>query len=290
MMAMDDPNPQTETAPQAAARIRVAEIWALLMDPQASVDAAPLISELERLATRVRERPDSGPELRQILICLGTLEYRRGDRSKARGLLIDGLAIDPGASADPNQLVRDHYFLAGVASDLRSFQTAAEHYAKAAQWSATATDFDIDRRLGIRERHAFALHEAGRFIEAYEVNRSLLEEGEARFGAGDSRLCTVIVNTAQNLYALHRLAEAESYLQRALGLAKEAGEIEREQDLLYQLAVLAAEQGQATAARGYLVERVTRLERGSAAGGLREAARRCLEDFDLQRSRSKALT
>jgi hypothetical protein len=73
-------------------------------------------------------------------------------------------------------------------------------------------------------------------------------------------------------------------------LAKEAGEIEREQDLLYQLAVLAAEQGQATAARGYLVERVTRLERGSAAGGLREAARRCLEDFDLQRSRSKALT
>jgi len=268
-------------------RDRVAEVRALL-DSRVNIDAAPLISELERLRERARDRLESRPELRQLLICLGMLEYRRGDRLKARGLLIDGLGVDPGA-ADPNQLVRDHYFLAGVASDLRNFQLAAEHYAKAAQCSAAATDFDVNQRLGIRERQAFALHEAGRFMDAYEVNRSLLEEGEGRFGADDPRLGTVIVNTAQNLYGLRRLAEAESYLQRALVSAQAGGEIEREQDFLYQLAVLAAEQGKVTAARGYLAERVTRLERGGAAP-LREAARRCLEDFDLQRSRSKAPT
>lgn len=267
-------------------RERVAEIRARLQDPHANLDPAQLISDLECLAVRARDRPDSRPELRQLLICLGMLEYRRGDRLKARGLLIDGIAIDPGA-ADPDQFVRDHYFLAGVASDLRNFQLAAEHYAKAAEYSAAAAEFDVNQRLGIRQRQAFALHEAGRFMEAYEVNRRLLEEGEGRFGADDPRLGTVIVNTAQNLYGLHRLKEAETYLQRALVLAQAGGEIDREQDLLYQLAVLAAEQGQATAARGYLAERVARLERGAQAscGRLHAAASRTSTDKDLELKR-----
>jgi tetratricopeptide (TPR) repeat protein len=290
MMAMDDPNPEINAPLAEARRVRerIAEIRALLQDPHASIDAAALIAELEPLAVRARDRPDSRPELRQLLICLGMLEYRRGDRLKARGLLIDGIALDPGA-ADPHQLVRDHYFLAGVASDLRNFQIAAEHYGKAAEFSAAATDFDLNQRLGIRERQAFALHEAGRFLEAYEANRSLLEEGEGRFGAEDPRLGTVIVNTAQNLYGLRKLPEAESHLQRALRLVQAGGEIEREQELLYQLAVLAAEQGKVEAARGHLAQRVTRLERGGPSR-LLEAARRTLEDFDRQRSRSKAPT
>ena len=53
-------------------------------------------------------------------------------------------------------------------------------------------------------------------------------------------------------------------------------DIEREQDLLYQLAVLASEQGRAAEARGYLAERVERLEKRGPSK-LMEAALRSLE-------------
>jgi len=193
--------------------------------------------------------------------------------------------MDAGGSADPGELARDHYFLASVASELKSFQTAAEHYGKAADISSAAPGFDLNLRLGMRERQAYALHEARRFAEAYAVNRSVLEEGERAFGVDDHRLGTVLINAAQNLYALERLPEAESYLKRALAICRARSEIEREQDLLYQLAVLAGEQGRTAQARAYLAERVERLEQRGPSK-LKEAARRSLEHFDRHQPRT----
>lgn len=265
-------------------RARIAQIRSVLDDRGAQVDVPRLATEISELLQWARGHSDARLELRQLLILAGMTELKRGEPLKARGLLIDGLAMDAGASADPNQLTRDHYFLAGVAADLKNFQTAAEHYSLAASFALAATDFNVDQRLGIREKQAFVLHEARRFAEAYEVNQALLAEGERRFGANDPRLSTVMINTAQNLYALKRLPEAESQLQRALAIAAGHGEAEREQDLLYQLAVLAGELGKVAAARAYLTARVERLQ-ATGPTSLQEAARRSLEDFDRHESR-----
>jgi tetratricopeptide (TPR) repeat protein len=266
-------------------RQRVAELRASLPGPGANYDPIPLATELQELLSSARLRSDARPEMRQLLILLGRVEFKRGDLARARDHLVDGLAIDAGLAVDANELTLDHYFLAGVAGDLKSFQTSAEHYGKAVEFSRSATDFDANRKLGIRERFAFALHEAKRYAEAYAANLQLLEDAERLFGPGDHRLSTVLINTAQNLYALKKLAEAQTYLQRALDIAQARSDIEREQDLLYQLAVLASEQGRAAEARGYLAERVERLaKRGPSQ--LMEAARRSLEHFDRNQARA----
>ena len=266
-------------------RQRVAELRSSLPGPAANYDPSALTTELQELLTSARLLSDARPELRQLLIQLGRAEFKRGDLAKARDHLIDGLAIDAGMAADANELTRDHYFLAGVAGDLKSFQTSAEHYGKAVEFSKAATDFDANQKLGIRERFAFALHEAKRYADAYAANLELLGDAERLFGPEDHRLSTVLINTAQNLYALKKLAEAQTYLQRALDIAQARSDIEREQDLLYQLAVLVSEQGRAAEARAYLAERVERLEK-RGPGKLMEAARRSLEHFDRNRARA----
>jgi len=266
-------------------RQRLAEFRASMSAPGANYDPIPLVSELQELLSSARVRSDARPELRQLLIMLGKVEFKRGDLPKARDFLIDGLAIDAGTAADANELTLDHYFLAGVAGDLKSFQTAAEHYGQAVEFSKAASDFDENLRLGIRERFAFALHEAKRYDDACAANLALIEDAERLLGAGDQRLSTVLINTAQNLYALKKLAEAQTYLKRALAIAQGRSDIEREQDLLYQLAVLASEQGRAAEARGYLAERVERVaKRGPSK--LEEAARRSLEHFDRNQARA----
>lgn len=265
-------------------RERVEAVRALVHDSNANFSASQVIADLQQLMQEARARSDAQPELRQVLILMGVVECKRGEAAKARELLREGLGIDAGESVDLNQLTRDHYFLASVASDLKDFQAAAEHYGKAAELAKTAPGFETNQRLGIREKHGFALHEAKRFAEAYEVNFALLTDGE-RLGVEDHHLSTALINTAQNLYALGRLPEAERYLQRCLAMFRARDDIEREQDLLYQLAVLASEQGRPTTARAYLTERVKVLEKAGTTQRL-EAARRSLEHFDRHQAKA----
>lgn len=285
---METPIRALDPAPGDLTRLRerLVELRAALDDLSARFDAPQVIADLQRLLHAARARSDAQAEVRRILILTGMAECRRGEPVKARDLLLEGLAIEVGEPADFDQLTRDHYFLASVASDLKSFPTAAEHFGKAAQFARTAPGFTINQRLGIREKQAFALCEARRFAEAYEVNLALLLEGEQQFGADSPQLNTVLINTAQNLYALGRLADAEGYLQRARAMARAAQDVEREQYLLYQLAVLASEQGQPGAARAYLAERVERLENGGSPK-LQEAARRSLQHFDSHQVKAR---
>lgn len=284
-MNPSSPEFDAENLDLAPLRARMAAIRALLRDPAAAVDAAALIAELQRSLVPLRGRADARAELREILILMGMAECRCSELGRARDLLAEGLAMEQGAGADPGDLTRDHYFLASVATNLKNFPLAALHYGKAAEHAANAADFALDQRLGIRERQAYALHEAKRYEEALSVNQALLDEGERLLGRDDHRLGTVLVNAAQNLYALRRIPEAAPYLERALAMAEALNDVEREQDLLYQLAVLASEQGMASKARAYLALRVTRLEKG-APGKQLEAARRALAHFDRNQARA----
>src|SRR5271165_4641405 len=192
------PTPDVSPLEPAQLQARAAEIRASLYDPDARFDPARLRSELQDLLSAARNRPDARPALRQALILMGMVEARFGEPAKGRDLLAEGLGMDLGASSDADELTRDHYFLAGVAVNLRGFALAAVHYGKAAEHARAASGFDLEQQLGIRERHAFALHEAKRYEEALTVNRALLDDGERLLGKDDHRLGTVLVNAAQN--------------------------------------------------------------------------------------------
>jgi tetratricopeptide (TPR) repeat protein len=267
-------------------RARVRAIEARVQAAAASAEISGLMTDLLDLTQRAHSRADAQSEWRRLTILSGMAECKRGDAPKALELLRQGLAVEP-EDADRDQLVRDHYFLASVAGDLKKFDIAAEHYGRAAEVARTAPGFDVSRRLGIRERQGFALHEARRFADAYAVNLALLADGERHYGMNDRHLNTVMINTAQNLYALGRLPEAEHYLERCVAMARAEADGQREQDLLYQLAVIASERMRPAAARAYLCERVARLEQAGTAQQL-EAARRVLEHFDRALAMARA--
>ncbi len=270
-------------------REQLALLDAAVSDPNARFSASQMLNDLQQLL-RSAKAHNAPAETRQILILMAVVEAKRNEPAKARDLLLEGLAIDAGQSDQPyqpdnTQLTKDHYFLAALSSDLKDYKTAAEHYAIAADLAKNASGFDTNQRLGIREKQGFALHEANRFAEAYEVNTMLIRDAEQHFGALDHHLSTVLTNAAQNLYALGKLAEAERYLHRGLGVARANNDIEREQDLVYQLAVVTAEQGRSPEARTYLAERIRLLEKLGSSDRVK-SAERALDQFDRNRKKT----
>lgn len=270
----------------------LAVLDATVSDPNARFSASQMLNDLQQLL-RSAKAHNAPAETRQILILMAVVESKVNQPAKARDLLLEGLAIDAGQSDQPDQpyqpdntqLTKDHYFLAALSSDLKDYKIAAEHYAIAADLAKNAPGFDTNQRLGIREKQAFALHEANRFAEAYEVNTMLIRDAEQHFGALDHHLSTVLTNAAQNLYALGNLAEAERYLHRGLNVARANNDIEREQDLVYQLAVVTAEQGRSPEARTYLAERIRLLEKLGSSDRVK-SAERALHQFDRNRKKT----
>ena len=258
----------------------------LVGDSHATFDASRLSEDLQELLSSARLRSDARPEMRQLLILLGRAEFKRGELARgarppdrrAGDRCRDGRRCQR-AHAGPLFPRRRGRRPQELSDGRRALRQGGRSFPR------RRPDFDANQKLGIRERFAFALHEAKRYDEAYAANLAVLEDAGRLFGADDHRLSTVLINTAQNLYALKKLAEAQTYLRRALDIAQARSDIEREQDLLYQLAVLASEQGRAAEARGYLAERVERLEKRGPAK-LEEAARRSLEHFDRNRARA----
>ena len=264
----------------------LAVLNATVSDPNARFSASQMLNNLQQLL-RSAKAHNAPAETRQILILMAVVESKVNQPAKARDLLLEGLAIDAGQSDQPDntQLTKDHYFLAALSSDLKDYKIAAEHYAIAADLAKNAPGFDTNQRLGIREKQGFALHEANRFAEAYEVNTMLIRDAEQHFGALDHHLSTVLTNAAQNLYALGKLAEAERYLHRGLNVARANNDIEREQDLVYQLAVVTAEQGRSPEARTYLAERIRLLEKLGSSDRVK-SAERALHQFDRNRKKT----
>lgn len=264
---------------------RVAAIQRMNDDPAARFSASKTIADLHALATEAQARPDAMPELRRIFILIGSIEYKRKQLKRAVDMLSAGLAIQSAQPPQPDQDTKDHYLLAEIASELGDYPAAVTHYGRAAEFAKSAPSYTQNQRLGIREKHAYALHEAGAFNEAQAVNRALLADGEQHFGAEAYELRTVLTNIAQNLHALGRGAEAEPYLKRNLAIVRRNRDIEREQDMLFQLGVLTYELKRPTEARAYMTERIALLQKHGDAKRL-ATAREDLAELE-QRLKSK---
>jgi tetratricopeptide (TPR) repeat protein len=210
--------------------------------------------EIEKLATRIGE--DSFERAR-VLAVMSEVQRRRQEWEDAVAFAQRSLAIQrvSGALPDP-QLFDLHYAVANAAEATADFNTAVTHYRDAVRLMATKPGLAEAQRLGIRQSFGRCLHEIGADDEARAVNRSLVADAERELGAEDARLTGVLNNLAQNEYKLGNFTAAERYLHRRLQLSRDAKKLDIELDTLFQLGVLAFEQGRVDEARRFMVERL----------------------------------
>jgi tetratricopeptide (TPR) repeat protein len=137
------------------------------------------------------------------------------------------------------------------------------------------------QRFGLRERLGYWLHEGQFFAEAQQVNMQLLADAERELGKDHEALLTVLENLAQNHYALEQPDAASVDLQRCLALARQHARPEVESRMLFQLGVLAHEQGNDDEARRYMNERVEHAKRNPDLG-LLDGAQSSLAELELR--------
>ncbi|MEN0107191.1 MAG: tetratricopeptide repeat protein, partial [Pseudomonas sp.] len=115
------------------------------------------------------------------------------------------------------------------------------------------------------------LHETGDYAAALAYNQQLLADAEAAFGPDEAELTGMLTNLAQNTYELKDWAQSEAYLQRVVSLSRQHGKVDIEFEGLFQLGVLAHEQGDNGLALRYFQQRL-------------ELARRADDDYLLERA------
>jgi tetratricopeptide (TPR) repeat protein len=152
------------------------------------------------------------------------------------------------------------YDIAFQAEEIGDWNIAIDYYQKAIPLFDTSSDYSEDQRLGIRERLAYCLHEAGRYSEALKLNRQILAGGEKLLGLESEQFFTVLSNLAQNAYALGELNEAQGFLERFLALATKYDDEGRVGEALFQLGVLASEQGRFWEAETFMTRRLALAE------------------------------
>ena len=241
---------------------RVEALRVTLKDASARFSASAAVAEARTLVSYTDGKPQLLADRRTALRVIGAIAYRAPLMGPEEGIgpFKEALSITVDPQPEKRDLVFDHYMLASMASDAGQYDLAAEHYAKAIELSAGTQALTPDQRAGLMEKQGYVLQEAGRSEEALAVNRKVLAAGEEMFGPQSDRLTTVLTNMAQNLYDLKRLEEVEPVLIRCETIAEAAGDVEKQQDMLFQRGVLAFEQGRIEDARVHMKKRIAVIE------------------------------
>ena len=278
----------TAQTTRAVLERRIETLRKEVYDPEARFSRSQMLSELRALETAADRLGGAADSLRTILLMIGLIESKGGETRNVIDAFTRALAIEGTAPLSAERLARTHHMLASHLQDQKQFERAAEHYREAVRFMAEAKhpDFTEDARLGTGQDLGYVLHEAGQFQQALDNNLAVLAGGERLHGADNTLLRSVITNIAQNLHALGRKPEAEPYLKRALGMARAEGKVWNEQNLLFQLGVLAFETGRDDAARRYMSERVSLIRKH----GREELLKDALEDQKIleEKIRSRA--
>lgn len=157
------------------------------------------------------------------------------------------------------------YLLAVHAEQMGHWSDAIRYYEKSIALFDTVPKVDENQCAGTQERLAYCLHEAGEYLRARQINEQVLATGERLYGANSSKLNVVLTNLAQNAYMLHDYDTARTLLERRLALSLQHDESAHIDDCLFQLGVLAFEQGRLDDAQA-LMQR--RLDLASKSGDL----------------------
>jgi tetratricopeptide (TPR) repeat protein len=234
---------------------RVEAMRAKVYDRNAVFSRSQVLSELYALAKDAEARKISDAH-RDTLLMIGLVESKGGDAKAVIMALEQALEIKGTTPLSSERLARSHHLLAEHLQIREAYAAAAIHYRQAMRHMADTPAFNEDQRLGTGQELGYVLHEAKNYQEALDNNLQVLTGGERIHGATNPLLRTVITNIAQNLHALGRKPEAEPYLVRALAMTRAEGKVWNEQDLLFQIGVLAFETGRSDEARRYMRERI----------------------------------
>ncbi|MDP9195704.1 MAG: tetratricopeptide repeat protein [Pseudomonadota bacterium] len=238
-----------------AAAARLKEIHRTVMDPQQVFSIRVTLAELEKLKQDI---PASDIEAQgEFHYLQAFVLYRAGKMAEALPHSLEALRIDdkkPFLTAYERS--RFIYSIARQAEDTGQWGTAIEHYRRAIPLFDADPEFDEDQRLGARERLGFCLHEAGQYQEALTLNREILAKGEKLFGPDSEKLLVVITNLSQNTYMLGQADESRRFLERRLAIATKHDDQNHVDDSLFQLGVLAFEQGHPDEAEKWMKRRL----------------------------------
>lgn len=244
-------------------------------DPAARFSASAAIAELTA-AAQAAEREGYTEALRDLWFLIGEIEGKRQNGAAAVAALQRALKFSETSKPDTGKLVRAHFTLGKAHAAEADYAAAASDYRAAIELAKRSPGHTEDNRLGMQQELGYVLHEAGEYEEALRVNRETLAGGERLHGATDPRLKTVHVNIAQNLHALGRRDEIETHLKTALTMSRASSQIDWEQDMLFQLGVLAFETGRYDDARRWMKERIALLRERKRD----DILARAVEDYD----------
>ncbi|GFE90265.1 hypothetical protein GCM10011488_52190 [Steroidobacter agaridevorans] len=233
-----------------------------ILDPTGTFNASRMIADLWALEAVAMRIGQQSPEMSRLYSMLSLVEAKRGNHVDQ--LVLGERSLDIHAM---NRALTDeevfylHHDLLAAAEKLKLPDNAVVHARGAVEWMDRVTSLDQLQRFGLRESLGYWLHEAGQFEAAKANNQALLADAERALGSHDGALSGVLNNLAQNSYKLGELEAAGQYLSRCLEIAHLHKRVEREFDVLFQLGVLAQEQGDSERARRHFQQRLELAER-----------------------------
>jgi hypothetical protein len=231
--------------------------------------ASKMLTKLWALYGLAVASGECSSELSRLLTTVAVVEFKRSYTSEGTAFAEAALSInDLGTDESIHDAVVLHDQMASAATDPAA---AIEHMRAAVSHAPRDPSLTPLQRFGLRQNLGYALHEGKRFAEAQQVNAELLAEAERELGKDDAALLQVIENLAQNHYSLKQYEISTAYLQRCLALAGKHQRPDVESRMLFQLGVLAHEQGNEVEARRYMNERVEHARRNPGQGLLEPA-------------------
>lgn len=268
--------PPASSNPVEGTLQRLKEIHRTVMDPNQVFSIRAVLTELDQIEKTVSS--DDSEARGELNFLRGFVLYRAGRPAEALLPSLEALEINAVKPFLPDQeRIRLIYDIAYQAEEVGAWSVAIDHYRKAVPLFDASSDYSEDQRLGIRERLAFCLHEAGRHSEALALNKQVLAGGEKLLGPESEQLFTVLTNLAQNAHALGDLSEARGSLERLLALATKHDDEDRIGEALFQLGVLSSEQGRFKEAEAFMKRRLALAEANGDSDRIADAK----EDLEI---------
>ena len=261
---------------------RLKEMHQTLMDLNRVFSISATLAELKQLEKTI---PAGDSEARGELNYLrGFVLYRADRPAEALPPSLEALRIDTAIPFLPDrERTRLIYNIAFQAEAIGDWRTAIDHYRKAMPLFDASSEYSEDQRLGLRERFAYCLHEAGRYSEALALNMQVLAGGEKLFGLESNKFFTVLTNLAQNAYVLGDLSTAQGYLERLLAIATKHDDRDQINTALFQLGVLSFEQGRFEKAEAFMKRRLALAEKSGVSDRIADAK----EDLEILYTKMK---
>ena len=223
-----------------------------VMDPKAKLSASDTLTQLDEIDVKTGSRDAGRVDLIRALI-----ESKVGPPEDAIRHGENALAIDATQPfMETKERLHLEYDVATLQIAKQDCGDAIAHYRKALLLMTPDNGVTQDQRLGTQQQIAYCLHETKDYAAAKAMNLEVLADGAKLHGADSPLLIGGLVNLAQNQYELGDHPGARASLEQVLKIATAAGDSGKQEVSLFQLGVLAFEDGRKDEAESLLQRRL----------------------------------